>query len=74
MQILVQAGEVPAVFEVSVCECTIFLTQEDEDRLIEDQPSRDNENTKETENPLAVLKGILSEVWYVKSSLLQFWY
>eukprot|EP00076_Gallus_gallus_P022969 XP_015144558.1 ubiquitin carboxyl-terminal hydrolase 40 isoform X2 [Gallus gallus] len=35
--------------------------QEDEDRLIEDQPSRDSENTKETENPLAVLKGILSE-------------
>ena len=37
--------------------------QEDEDRLIEDQPSRDSENTKEAENPLAMLKGILSEVW-----------
>lgn len=72
MQISVLAGKLPAVFEVSACECTIFLTQEDEDRLIEDKPSRENENAKETENPLAVLKGILSEVWYVKSSLLQF--
>ncbi|OXB55139.1 hypothetical protein ASZ78_012568 [Callipepla squamata] len=35
--------------------------QEDEDRLIEDKPSRENENAKETESPLAVLKGILSE-------------
>ncbi|XP_072198355.1 ubiquitin carboxyl-terminal hydrolase 40 [Excalfactoria chinensis] len=35
--------------------------QEDEDGLIEDKPSRDNENVKEAENPLAVLKGILSE-------------
>ncbi|XP_042678540.1 ubiquitin carboxyl-terminal hydrolase 40 isoform X2 [Centrocercus urophasianus] len=35
--------------------------QEDEDRLTEDKPSRENENAKETENPLAVLKGILSE-------------
>uniref|UniRef100_A0A8C9FJH1 Ubiquitin specific peptidase 40 n=1 Tax=Pavo cristatus TaxID=9049 RepID=A0A8C9FJH1_PAVCR len=48
-------------FEVSGCECAVFLTQEDEDRLIEDEPSRENENAKETENPLAVLKGILSE-------------
>lgn len=72
MQISVQAGKLPAAFEVSACECTVFLTQEDEDRLTEDKPSRENENAKETENPLAVLKGILSEVWYVKSSLLQF--
>ncbi|XP_040980265.1 ubiquitin carboxyl-terminal hydrolase 40 isoform X5 [Aquila chrysaetos chrysaetos] len=35
--------------------------QEEEDRLIEDTALRDNENAKEVENPLAVLKGILSE-------------
>ncbi|NXC47497.1 UBP40 hydrolase, partial [Penelope pileata] len=35
--------------------------QEDEDGPIEDKTSRENENAKETENPLAVLKGILSE-------------
>ncbi|XP_010576210.1 PREDICTED: ubiquitin carboxyl-terminal hydrolase 40 isoform X4 [Haliaeetus leucocephalus] len=35
--------------------------QEEEDRLIEDMALRDNENAKEVENPLAVLKGILSE-------------
>ncbi|NXK50154.1 UBP40 hydrolase, partial [Chauna torquata] len=35
--------------------------QEEEDRLIEDKALRENENAKETENPLAVLKGILSE-------------
>lgn len=50
----------------------IFLLQEDEDRLIEDKALRENENAKEAENPLAVLKGILSEVWYVKSLLLLF--
>ncbi|XP_076198137.1 ubiquitin carboxyl-terminal hydrolase 40 isoform X4 [Aptenodytes patagonicus] len=35
--------------------------QEEEDRLIEDKALRDTENAKEVENPLAVLKGILSE-------------
>ncbi|XP_063197130.1 ubiquitin carboxyl-terminal hydrolase 40 isoform X3 [Chroicocephalus ridibundus] len=35
--------------------------QEEEDRLIEDKPLRVTENAKEIENPLAVLKGILSE-------------
>ncbi|KAM9630846.1 ubiquitin carboxyl-terminal hydrolase 40 isoform 6-T10 [Morphnus guianensis] len=35
--------------------------QEEDDRLIEDTALRDNENAKEVENPLAVLKGILSE-------------
>ncbi|XP_008933850.1 PREDICTED: ubiquitin carboxyl-terminal hydrolase 40, partial [Merops nubicus] len=35
--------------------------QEEEDRLIEDKALRDTENAKETENPLGVLKGILSE-------------
>ncbi|XP_048165616.1 ubiquitin carboxyl-terminal hydrolase 40 isoform X3 [Corvus hawaiiensis] len=35
--------------------------QEEEDGLIEDKALRDTENGKETENPLAVLKGILSE-------------
>ncbi|XP_074883934.1 ubiquitin carboxyl-terminal hydrolase 40 isoform X7 [Buteo buteo] len=35
--------------------------QEEEDKLIEDTALRDNENAKEVENPLAVLKGILSE-------------
>lgn len=57
-----------------MCEATvfvslIFLIQEEEDRLIEDTALRDNENAKEVENPLAVLKGILSEVWYVMSLL-----
>lgn len=60
-----------------VCETTIFvsvfLTQEEEDGLIEEKALRDAENAKETGNPLAVLKGILSEVWYVRSSLLWFW-
>ncbi|XP_039560545.1 ubiquitin carboxyl-terminal hydrolase 40 [Passer montanus] len=35
--------------------------QEEEDGLIEEKALRDTENAKETENPLAVLKGILSE-------------
>ncbi|NXB68664.1 UBP40 hydrolase, partial [Struthidea cinerea] len=35
--------------------------QEEEDGLIEDKALRDTENSKETESPLAVLKGILSE-------------
>ncbi|NXD45635.1 UBP40 hydrolase, partial [Copsychus sechellarum] len=35
--------------------------QEEEDGLIEEKVLRDTENAKETENPLAVLKGILSE-------------
>ncbi|NXQ56389.1 UBP40 hydrolase, partial [Anthoscopus minutus] len=35
--------------------------QEEEDRLIEEKAFRDNENAEETENPLAVFKGILSE-------------
>lgn len=35
--------------------------QEEEDKVIEDKAARDTENAKETENPLAVLKGILSE-------------
>ncbi|NXI83016.1 UBP40 hydrolase, partial [Rhipidura dahli] len=35
--------------------------QEEEDGLIEEKALRDTENSKETENPLAVLKGILSE-------------
>ncbi|KAF2981283.1 hypothetical protein EK904_014720, partial [Melospiza melodia maxima] len=35
--------------------------QEEEDGLIEEKTLRDPENAKETENPLAVLKGILSE-------------
>ncbi|RMC18311.1 hypothetical protein DUI87_04193 [Hirundo rustica rustica] len=35
--------------------------QEEEDGLIEEKSLRDTENAKETENPLAVLKGILSE-------------
>ncbi|KAM6079301.1 ubiquitin carboxyl-terminal hydrolase 40 isoform 1-T1 [Theristicus caerulescens] len=35
--------------------------QEEEDRLIEDKALRDTENAKEVENPLAMLKGILSE-------------
>ncbi|NWQ79496.1 UBP40 hydrolase, partial [Columbina picui] len=35
--------------------------QEEEDRLIEDKALRDTENAKEMENPLAILKGILSE-------------
>uniref|UniRef100_A0A8C3DQ19 Ubiquitin carboxyl-terminal hydrolase 40 n=1 Tax=Corvus moneduloides TaxID=1196302 RepID=A0A8C3DQ19_CORMO len=38
-----------------------FCEQEEEDGLIEDKALRDTENGKETENPLAVLKGILSE-------------
>lgn len=48
----------------------IFLIQEEEDRLIEDKALRDIKNAKEIENPLAVLKGILAEVWYVRSLLL----
>lgn len=61
-----------------VCEATvfvslIFLIQEEDDRLIEDTALRDNENAKEVENPLAVLKGILSEVWYVMSLLPWYW-
>ena len=47
-----------------------FLTQEEEDRLIEDKTLRDAGNAKEIENPLAVLKGILTEVWYVRHLLL----
>ncbi|NWY28115.1 UBP40 hydrolase, partial [Pheucticus melanocephalus] len=35
--------------------------QEEEDGLIEEKALRDTENAKETENPLAILKGILSE-------------
>ncbi|NXU61555.1 UBP40 hydrolase, partial [Horornis vulcanius] len=35
--------------------------QEEEDGLIEEEALRNTENAKETENPLAVLKGILSE-------------
>ncbi|KAF4793675.1 Ubiquitin carboxyl-terminal hydrolase 40 [Turdus rufiventris] len=35
--------------------------QEEEDGLIEEKVLRDTENAKETENPLVVLKGILSE-------------
>ncbi|XP_068803827.1 ubiquitin carboxyl-terminal hydrolase 40 isoform X5 [Struthio camelus] len=35
--------------------------QEEEGNIIEDKVLRDTENTKEIENPLAVLKGILSE-------------
>ncbi|XP_027590736.1 ubiquitin carboxyl-terminal hydrolase 40 isoform X1 [Pipra filicauda] len=35
--------------------------QEEEEKLIEDKAGRDAENSKETENPLAVLKGILAE-------------
>lgn len=57
-----------------ICESVIFRIQEEEDRLIEDKALRDTENTKEMENPLAVLKGILSEVWYVKSLLLWFFF
>ncbi|NWR07138.1 UBP40 hydrolase, partial [Paradoxornis webbianus] len=34
---------------------------QEEDRLIEEKALRDTENAKETDNPLAVLKGILSE-------------
>ncbi|XP_027529588.1 ubiquitin carboxyl-terminal hydrolase 40-like [Neopelma chrysocephalum] len=46
--------------------------QEEEEKLIEDKAGRDAENSKETENPLAVLKGILAEVWYVRGLLLGF--
>lgn len=57
-----------------VCEATVFVSLifliQEEDRLIEDTALRDNENAKVEENPLAVLKGILSEVWYVMSLLL----
>ncbi|NXM47119.1 UBP40 hydrolase, partial [Gymnorhina tibicen] len=35
--------------------------QEEEDGLIEDKALRDTENARDTENPLAVLKGILAE-------------
>ncbi|NWX84129.1 UBP40 hydrolase, partial [Nothoprocta pentlandii] len=35
--------------------------QEEEDNMVEDKVLRDTENDKEVENPLAVLKGILSE-------------
>ncbi|XP_017690238.1 PREDICTED: ubiquitin carboxyl-terminal hydrolase 40 [Lepidothrix coronata] len=34
---------------------------QEEEKLIEDKAGRDAENSKETENPLAVLKGILAE-------------
>lgn len=57
------------------CETTlfvslVFLLQEEEDKVMEDKALRDTENAEEIENPLAVLKGILSEVWYVKSLFL----
>lgn len=60
---------------VLACETTVFvsllfLLQEVEEKVIEDKALRDTENAKEMENPLAVLKGILSEVWYVKSLFL----
>lgn len=45
-----------------VSESCIVLTQEEEEGLIEDESLRDTENAKEVEDPLGVLKGILSEV------------
>ncbi|NWZ27403.1 UBP40 hydrolase, partial [Asarcornis scutulata] len=49
------------VYIKDVDELGNWQLQEDEDRLIEDKALRENENAKEAENPLAVLKGILSE-------------
>ncbi|XP_035426066.1 ubiquitin carboxyl-terminal hydrolase 40 isoform X3 [Cygnus atratus] len=49
------------VYIKDVDELGNWQLQEDEDRLIEHKALRENENAKETENPLAVLKGILSE-------------
>lgn len=45
-----------------ISESYIVLTQEEEEGLIEDESLRDTENAKEVEDPLGVLKGILSEV------------
>lgn len=38
--------------------------------MTEEKVQKDTENIKEMENPLTILKGILSEVWYVNRSLL----
>ncbi|XP_057278127.1 ubiquitin carboxyl-terminal hydrolase 40 isoform X3 [Pezoporus wallicus] len=49
------------VYVRDVDELGNWQLQEEEDKVIEDKALRDTENAKEIENPLAVLKGILSE-------------
>ncbi|NXD68639.1 UBP40 hydrolase, partial [Eolophus roseicapillus] len=49
------------VYVRDVDELGNWQLQEEDDKVIEDKALRDTENAKEIENPLTVLKGILSE-------------